>query len=116
MMQPKIYSAFANLFNPATRPTTNPTQQKYVEGQRLEPNLNSLQYAFVKAQVTFDGETLHDVGLRMKGNSSYASAEKTLHVPLKLDFNRFVPGQKFHGLSTLNCTTTPSITRKCAST
>src|SRR2546429_8300524 len=102
MMQPKLYSAFANLFNPTTRPTTNPTNQKYIEGQRLDPNLNGLEYAFVKAQISFDGETLHDVDLRMKGNSSSASAEKPLHVPLKIDFNRFVPGQHFHGLSTLN--------------
>jgi len=102
-MQPRMYSAFANLFNPTTRPTTGPTtNHKYVEGQRLAPNLSSLEYAFVKAQITFDGETLHDVGLRMKGNSSYSFAEKTLRVPLKIDFNRFVPGQHFHGLSTLN--------------
>src|SRR5205814_1863505 len=98
-MQPKLYSVLTRLFDaPATRPTT----QKYVEGQRLRPNLSSLEYAFVKATITIDGEQLHDVGLRMKGNSSYSSAEKTLHVPLKIDFNRFSPGQHFHGLATLN--------------
>ena len=105
MMQPRLYSVFSHLFSgePATLPTTNPTTRpKYVEGQRLQPNLSSLQYAFVRAQITFDGEKLTDVGLRMKGNSSYSSAEKTLHVPLKLDFNRFVPGQHFHGLTSLN--------------
>jgi len=104
-MEPRIYSIFSALFDPqpTTRPTTGPTSKpRYIEGQRLQPNLSSLQYAFVKAQVTFDGEQLHDVGLRMKGNSSYSSAEKTLHVPFKIDFNRFVPGQHFHGLNTLN--------------
>jgi spore coat protein CotH len=98
-MQPRIYSVFSHLFS---GPSTGPTTQKYVEGQRIAPNLSSLQYAFVKATVTIDGQTLRDVGLRMKGNSSYSSAEKTLHVPLKLDFNRFVSGQHFLGLSTLN--------------
>jgi len=99
-MQPKIYNLFSNLFNPTTKPTTAPT--KYLEGQRLDPNLNNLQYAYVRAQISIDGEELHDVGLRMKGNSSYMSAEKTLHVPFKIDFNRFIPGQHFHGLLTLN--------------
>src|SRR6266581_2016100 len=100
MMPPRVYNVLSRFFDDA--PTTRPTTQKYVEGQRLAPNLSSLEYAFVKAQITFDGEVLHDVGLRMKGNSSYSSAEKTLHVPFKLDFNRFVPGQHFHGLNTLN--------------
>src|SRR5438105_897082 len=102
MMEPTIYSAFASLFvgPAATRPTSGPAS--YVEGQRLRPNLSSLEYAFVKATVTIDGQRLVDVGLRMKGNSSYSSAEKTLHVPLKIDFNRFVHGQHFQGLSTLN--------------
>jgi len=99
-MEPVYHTIFSPFFQPA--PTTHPTTQKYTEGQRLSPNLSNFQYAFVKAQITFDGETLHDVGLRMKGNSSYSSALKTLHVPLKLDFNRFVPGQHFHGLATLN--------------
>jgi spore coat protein H len=104
VMQPKMYSVFSHLFNggPATRPTTGPGKAGYVEGERLQPNLSSLQYAFVKATITLDGETLHDVGLRMKGNSSYSSAEKTLHVPFKIDFNRFVPGAHFHGLNSLN--------------
>lgn len=99
-MEPVYHTMFSAFFEPA--PTTRPTTQKYVEGQRLAPNLSNFEYAFVKAQITFDGETLHDVGLRMKGNSSFSSAVKTLHVPLKLDFNRFIPGQHFHGLSTLN--------------
>jgi spore coat protein H len=105
MMQPKIYSVFSHLFksDSATLPTTNPTTRpRYVEGQRLEPNLSSFQYAFVKAIITIDGEKLTDVGLRMKGNSSYTHSDKTLHVPFKIDFNRFVSGRKFHGLSSLN--------------
>jgi spore coat protein H len=104
MMPPKMYSVFSHLFtsDPATRPTTGPAKQKYVEGQRIAPNLSSLEYAFVKATITIDGEKLHDVGLRMKGNSSYSYAEKTLRVPFKIDFNRFVPAQHFHGLASLN--------------
>ena len=105
MMEPRMYSIFSPLFAspPTTRPATGPTTRpKYIEGQRLDPNLSSFQYAFVKAQLTFDGEKINDVGLRMKGNSSYSSAEKTLRVPFKIDFNRFVPGQHFHGLASIN--------------
>src|SRR5436190_2578959 len=101
-MQPRMYSMFSDLFGSSTRPTTRPSGEKYVEGQRLGPNLSALEYAYVKATISIDGETVRDVGLRMKGNSSYTSAEKTLHVPLKIDFDRFVDGQRFHGLATLN--------------
>jgi spore coat protein H len=104
-MQPRVYSVFSHLFKsaPTTRPTTNPAgKPKYLEGQLLDPNLSSFQYAFVKATITIDGEKVSDVGLRMKGNSSYTYSSKTLHVPLKIDFNRFVSGQKFHGLTSFN--------------
>ncbi|HEV8604068.1 MAG TPA: CotH kinase family protein [Tepidisphaeraceae bacterium] len=103
MMEPKFYTIFSHLFHPDPSPTTNPTTRpKYIEGQRLDPNISSFQYAYVRAKIKIDGEEVKDAGLRMKGNSSYSSAAKTLHVPLKIDFNRFVPGQKFHGLTTIN--------------
>jgi len=100
MMMPTYYTIFSHLFNGEGAPATRPT--RYIEGQRIQPNLSSYQYAFVKAQITFDGETVKDAGLRMKGNSSYSWAGKSLKFPFKIDFNRFVSGQKFHGLTTLN--------------
>ncbi len=42
------------------------------------------------------------VGVRYKGNSSYWTARDSLKRPFKLDFNRFVPKQKFFGLKKLN--------------
>ena len=70
VMQPRMYSMFSDLFGSSTRPTTKPSGEKYVEGQRLGPNLSALEYAYVKATISIDGETVRDVGLRMKGNSS----------------------------------------------
>jgi spore coat protein CotH len=64
--------------------------------------MSSLQYAYVRAKVTIDGTTLTDVGLRPKGNSSYTTAQEGIYIPFKLDFNRFVPGQRYLGLTCLN--------------
>lgn len=49
-------------------------------------------------KVTIDGITLDTIGIRIKGGSSAIDDKK----PLKLDFNRFVSGQKYDGLKKLN--------------
>lgn len=59
-------------------------------------------FAYVAADVEFDGETLKDVGLRFKGNFTYSVSAATIRRPMKLDFARFTPGRKFAGVSTLN--------------
>lgn len=74
----------------------------YVEGQRLEPCPFGYEYAYVRGTVELDGEAVSEVGVRFKGNSSYQYYADALKRPLKLDFNRFVKGQKFRGLETIN--------------
>ena len=60
------------------------------------------RYAYVRAAVDFDDHPIADVGIRLKGNSSYGVSASTPRKPFKIDFERFVPGQHFAGLSTLN--------------
>jgi spore coat protein CotH len=57
---------------------------------------------FYAADVALDGEVVRQVGLRSRGDGSRNAAKPGL----KLDFNRYVPGQEFHGYKGLvldNC-------------
>lgn len=95
---------------PSTQPSTRPllaispsTQPAapYREGDRLEPNFYGMQFAYAKADVECDGIALKNVGLRLRGNSSYNYGANGNKRPLKIDFNRFVPNQKLHGLAAI---------------
>jgi spore coat protein CotH len=90
-----------------TQATVAPTQRSgskssAVNGEKLPPNNYGFEYVYVKAGFECDGEKLGTVALRFKGNSSYENFQRSLKRPYKIDFNRFVKGQKFHGLETMN--------------
>src|SRR5262249_27047726 len=57
---------------------------------------------YVKASFECDGQQLGSVAVRFKGNASYDSYENSLKRPLKIDFNRFIQGQKFARQDTIN--------------
>jgi spore coat protein H len=59
-------------------------------------------FAYVPATLEWQGQRMFHVGVRYKGNSSYWTARDSLKRPFQLDFNRFVPKQKFFGLKKLN--------------
>lgn len=59
-------------------------------------------FAYVRGDVEIDGQTVRDVGIRLKGNMSYSVSASTPRRPMKLDFDRFVPGQRFGKLETIN--------------
>lgn len=90
-MQPARPGMFSDLFSKPTAPPEDKKRSAF-----------GLEYTYVRATVEEAGKTYADVGLRFKGNSSYTSAEKILKRPFKIDFNRYVEGQAFHGLTTLN--------------
>lgn len=69
-------------------------------GGRSEPSGNN--YPYVKADISINGESFDDAGLRFKGNSSYRSAQGGFKRPFKIDTNRFVKGQKIYGRTKLN--------------
>src|SRR5258706_8271190 len=73
-------------------------------GVRLRPN--SSGYAYVLCEMEIDGRRIADVGLRFKGNSSYAVSAGTLRRPMKVDFDRFIEGGRFAGLETFNLSNT----------
>jgi len=66
---------------------------------------------YYAANLTIDGETVEQVGIRSRGAGS-RSGEKP---GLKIDFNKYVSGQEFHGYKSMvldNATQDPSMMRE----
>jgi hypothetical protein len=64
--------------------------------------VGGVEFAYVRAGLEFDGQTVKDVGVRYKGNGTFLNSRSSLKRPLKIDLNHFVKGQQFAGLSTIN--------------
>jgi hypothetical protein len=61
------------------------------------------EFAYVHADLEFEGVKLPNVALRFKGNGTFRSSRgRPSKNPLKIDLNKFVKGQKIAGVSTLN--------------
>jgi spore coat protein CotH len=85
--------AGSRVAKPATQPSSDAVVALRAPGDA---------YAYVRADVQFDGQTVGDVGIRYKGNMSYSVSASTARRPMKIDFDRFVPGQRFAKLETIN--------------
>ena len=57
---------------------------------------------FFPARLSFDGEVVEDVGVRLKGNSSLWSSGAGQTKSLKLDFQEYSAGRHFHCVDKLN--------------
>ena len=65
---------------------------------------NAAKEEYRSADVTINGETFYNVGLRAKGNSSLtsvASDPNTDRFSLKIDFGQYMEGQTYHGTEKL---------------
>lgn len=79
--------------------TAEPDLVNTLKAEGSNPN-NLGNFPYHEVDVMLDGELLNSIGIRVKGASSaLASPDKK---PLKLDFNRYVQGQKYDGLKKLN--------------
>jgi hypothetical protein len=58
-------------------------------------------FTYVSATMSYGDETYINVGVRYKGNSSFGCVPPPKK-PFKVDFNRYVSGQNFHGVKKLN--------------
>jgi spore coat protein CotH/Ca2+-binding EF-hand superfamily protein len=72
---------------------------------RKQRGMFGRDYAYVKALLEIDGKTYKDVGVRFKGNFSYAASQGRLKRPLKIHLSRYVSGQNFRGLKRLTLNT-----------
>lgn len=70
---------------------------------------------YYRATITIDGESMSDVGVRVKGNSSLQMSGPTNTKSLKIHFEEYVDGQRFHCVdrfSLNNATKDPSMMRE----
>ena len=61
-----------------------------------------LVFDYVRADLEFGTNQFKEVGVRYKGNGTFWSSRSGLKRSLKIDFNQFVKGQKFGGMSQVN--------------
>ena len=61
-----------------------------------------ITFEYVRADLEFGDIQFKDVGVRYKGNGTFWSSRESLKRSLKVDFNEFVKGQKFAGMSQIN--------------
>src|SRR4051794_20942978 len=68
-------------------------------------NTFGVDFPWSQGELSFDGETYKDVGVRYKGNYTFMATAQALKKSLKVDLNRNVESQKLDGLTmlTLNC-------------
>jgi spore coat protein CotH len=65
---------------------------------------NATKEEYRSANVTINGETFYNVGVRPKGNSSLSSVARDSNsdrFSLKIDFSQYVKGQNYHGYEKL---------------
>ncbi len=60
------------------------------------------KFPYRPAAVTIGAHRFENVGFRMKGNATFLATGGTLKRSLKIDFDRFVDGQRFLGMGKLN--------------
>jgi spore coat protein CotH len=77
-----------------------------------------IDHEYGKADITIDGETVRDVGLRYKGNGTFLEGRGTGKFSFKVDFNEYEDDQEFRGLTKINLQnniTDPSMLREALS-
>ena len=78
-------------------------------------NMFGVDFPWAAGDLTFDGETFKEVGVRYKGNYTFMATAQSLKKSMKLDLNKHVDGQKLDGLTMLNLhcgVSVPFIARK----
>jgi hypothetical protein len=60
------------------------------------------QFPMAPATLEFEGKIYGKIGVRFKGNSSFASSQGTIKRPFKLDFDEFIKTQRFFGMTKIS--------------
>jgi tetratricopeptide (TPR) repeat protein len=92
-----------------------PEQREVNSPERMSSrSMFNLEFNYVEATVTSNGEVYTRVGIRHRGNASMVMIPPGGKKPYKLDFDRFNKEQTFHGfkkLNFINCFRDPSMLR-----
>jgi spore coat protein CotH len=65
-------------------------------------NTFGVDFPWSQGELTFDGTTYKDIGVRYNGNYTHIATAQALKKSIKFDLNRNVEGQKLDGLTMLN--------------
>jgi hypothetical protein len=85
----------ANPQKPAAEPSPGSSDVHKTAGFGME-------FPWVHGDVTAEGKTFKNVGIRYKGNFTYLASSGGLRRSLKIDFDHYDESQRFHGLKTIN--------------
>lgn len=80
-----------------------------------QANLNDGDDTYMKVDITINNVTTYDIGVHLKGNSSYNAPNSGYKKSFKLDFDKYVDGQDYDGLDKLNlnnCMGDPTMMRE----
>jgi hypothetical protein len=83
------------------RPDQRPDRSAAADRDRRPHGGFGFDYAYVKGKLEIDGKTYKDVGVRFKGNFTFAASQGRLKRPFKISLARYVPGQSFKGFKKL---------------
>ena len=61
-----------------------------------------IDFVWARATLEFEGFKFDDIGVRYKGNGTYAESQRQLKRPLKIDLDKNVRGQNLLGVTKLN--------------
>jgi spore coat protein H len=86
---------------PAGRPPSGPGRPAPGSPDFGAGNLG-YEFEYVRAVLEAGDLRLQDVGLRYKGSGTYLVSQRQAKRSFKIDFNRYIDGQEFHGLTKLN--------------
>lgn len=88
------------------------------EASEVHRNTFGVPFRWTQGDLTVDGKSLPNVGLRYKGNFTFMATNGSLKKSLKIDLNRHAKDQNFDGLTMLNLhcgVSDPTLTRETLS-
>ena len=93
-MQPKSPPGFFPFGGPP-QPQANPNRD-------VDKSQFGTEFPYAVGDLVVEGRRYDSAGIRYKGNSSYMAAAKGLKRSIKIEFDHYYEGDRFHGMKTLN--------------
>lgn len=88
--------------NPPGAPTPEKPAAKPGEEFERHRSAFGMEFPWVHGEISAEGKTYKNVGIRYKGNATYMASARNLKRSLKIDLGHFTEDQRFHGLKMLN--------------
>jgi spore coat protein H len=89
---------------------------KRADGREVHRNAFGVDLAWAKGNLSVDGKTFEEVGIRYKGNGTIMDSARTIKKSLKIDLDRFGGKGKFYDSKTINLHSGVADPSKCRET